>query len=616
MAAVFPEDAQPQQGQKLFVTPFALLKEDVSVDDATLELATLLETIPASYQDAVKPYRPVLISFPMSLIGDEAKGLMTLVFIGVLIMLILTCANITTVLFARSDARAKEIALRIALGASERRIALLLIWESGIISLCAGVLGLLIAQAGLDVTSDIIERSAADLPAFFWSLNIDNYVFLSTLVMVFVITLISGTLPAWRFFSSNVNTLLKQGASDNRPKEQATLAKPVMLLSVALSCCLFSSAVALFAQGRIAQQADYGVIPSHFTTLRVGVIESQFDQRKTSDFFASLMKNLSEEQDIHTIFGANPLPGQPALYRKIDIEPTPPATNPQHIFANSAELTPGTMQTLGVELLAGRHFDHRDSFDSLAVAIVTRSFVQLAGENMTEIIGKRVRFASGSATRDAPWLTIVGVSEHIIYGKPYGFRANFPTVFTPASQNPWRFMSLGFDRVENTEQLIDTVERHIEQLGSNAVVIDAMPYDKLLQQNTLMLRFVSILYLVFALLAVALSTGSFYGIVFEQAQSRGFELGVRQAIGATENQLIALVMKEICLIIGMGCLVGGVISYFVIEHLYQQLQIVSPVNTLYVYLCPLFLFSIVSLITYFAVKPVVSNEPAEALRYE
>ena len=593
--------------EKVFVTPFALLKSGVSLDDATVELASLFEQTPRGYKAGTSPFRPVLISFPMSLIGDASRGLIALVFAGVIVMLALTCANIATLLFARSEARAKEIALRLALGASDVRIALLLVWESAIISLTGGILGLLVAQASLDLTAEEIELRATDFPAFFWSLQIDSQVLLFTAAFVFIITLISGLIPAWRFFNSNVNRLLKEGAAQTKPRGDSFFVQSVMLLTITLSCCLFSSAFALFEKSNRVMQADYGVQPASFTTLRVGVVESEYNRRNTSEFFASLLASLKVEENLQSTFGANPLPGQPALYRKIDIQRAGSSGADDMLYANSAELMPGAMQALGTPLLAGRQFDENDGFDDLPVAIVTRTFVENAGMDITQILGARVRFSTSGEKDKAPWLTVVGVSEHVIYGNPYGFRATYPTVFTPASQNPWRFMSIGIKDETDTQALIDIVERNIEQLGSHAVVIDAIPYKQLLAQNTLMLRFVSTLYLVFAILAVALSTGSFYGIVSEQVQSRAFELGVRQAIGATQNQVALLAMKNICTILLSGCMLGGALSYFAIEHLYQQMQIVSPINPLYLYICPLLLFCFVSFISYFAVKTVVSK---------
>jgi len=616
-----PSDIEPKTSAldaSISVSVFGLLKQGVSLDEARLEIVNIYRRLEKQDPDTYLNKTPLPISLPMSIMGSGTVPLLVAMSLAVFFVLVLACVNVANLLYSRASERSKETAIRVALGAPMARLVMQMMWESLIICVFGGVVGILIAQVGLDITSTIVPSFSDDRIPFFWTFEIDTHILNTSIFFIIVTTLITGLLPAWKIISGDFNQVLRDGTRGAQGRGAGRVNRILVVIEVALSCALLTVSAMISIESNRARHVDYGVETDNMLTARIGLPEKIYEtQEEQTRFFKMLAEDLRSQANVDQVVIANPLPGRGAFYRPIETEGFEKTKDNKYPFANSAEMFPGSMKDLNIELLAGRYFDYGDDANAQKVAVVTESFIERSFPNAKSVLGKKIRFVARDGEDEFEWMTIVGVVQHVIHGQPFPPSSTRPTIYAPMAQNQWRFVSVALKGAEDPYQMVASLNASLKRLDHNVPAFHIKTYDEVLRINTSGLNFISNIFNVFGFVALVLAAAGIYGVVVNSVQRRTHELGVRRALGATDQNIVGMLMRQgwIQLIIGVS--IGLPIAHFMSLAVMRDLAETKSflVYAMYVVM-PLLIALIVTIATLVPARRAVKLEPTTALRYE
>jgi predicted permease len=467
------------------------------------------------------------------------------------LVLLIACANLANLMLARATARAREVAVRLAIGASRRRIVRQMLSESLLIAAIGAAAGVVVAQAfGRSLVAFL---STNDSPLFV-ELSFDWRVFGFTAAVGVAACLIFGLTPAIRATRTPPGAAMKSGSrgmTDGR--ERFGVRRALVVLQVALSLVLLVGAL-LFARSlRNLTSLDPGFRPE-------GVLTAALDLRKANipeDARAALTARLVER--------VRAIPGVLSVAQAFT---TPVGGNfwnnriviggaLQKDYANFNSVGPGYFAALGIRLAAGRDFDARDTTQAPKVAIVTESFVRtfLGGR---DAIGQSFQI-DASPGEPQPFLQIVGVTKDTKYSdlrEPFAPLAHLAAM---QDEHPGQSLLLVVRADTAMTAVTAAATRAIAEVNP-AIAIQYQTVRDQVQQSLLRERLMARLSGFFGGLAVLIATIGLYGVMSYMVARRRLEIGVRMALGADRGMVIRMVLGEAAVLLGIGLVVGAGLS--------------------------------------------------------
>jgi len=366
-----------------------------------------------------------------------------------------------------------------------------------------------------------------------------------------------------------------------------------------------------------ARHSDYGFVTGNTLTAQIGLPEASYPTPESQTlFFESLLDNLNRQPGIEAAFMSNPLPGKSAYYRPIEVEGFEKNADNHYPSSNSAEMSTGALEALGIGLLDGRYFDARDTADSMPVAIVTRSFIDRVLPEADRVIGRRIRFAADDNAEQYPWMTIVGVVNHVIQGQPYLPGKLNPTIYTPMAQNQWRFTSLMIRGNSDPMAMVPVMNASLSALDKNVPAYYIQSLEDSLERNTAGMDFISGVFNLFAVVALALASTGIYAVIANAVQRRTHELGLRRALGATDTQVVTMLMRQGWWQLLIGVVIGLPIAYMMGNMVISFLVENDPIVYAMLVVMPVLIGVVVTLATRIPAQRAVILEPSAALHYE
>jgi putative ABC transport system permease protein len=593
----------------------ARLKPGVSVEKARSELSALSARMAAQYPASNTGVGANTRSFLDDYVGDSRQSL-RVIFAAVAFMLLIACANVANLMLARATTRRREIALRLALGASRWRIVRQLITEGLLLALVGGALGVLLATWGVSLLSRLStgEMSRMD------EVSIDGRVLVFTFLITVVVGILAGLFPALQSSRFGLNEALKEGDRLSSTGSGGRLRRSLVAAEVALALMLLTGAgLVVRSFDRLTSVAP-GYDPRNVLTFRLRLPDAKYKEAsQVAAFYREAMARVSALPGAETVAVATGFPLGRASENGYLIEGQPeplPGRGPQSYRQDVSE---DYHDALKIPLLEGRLFNVHDTENSPLVVLVDQEFVARSFPNQParEVLGKRLRF--GGEGED--WREIVGVVGHV---KQSGLNEEGRAeIYRPLTQitPKWRAdFTRATDMIVKTSVdpvgLVAAIKREIRAIDKDQPIAQVQTLDDKLSESIAPQRFTLLLLGIFALIALSLASAGIYGVMSQAVTQRTHEIGVRMALGARQLDVLKLVVGQgmTLVVIGLGLGLAG--AYATTRLMTSLLFDVTAKDPITFVVVTVVLALVALLACYIPARRATKVDPLIALRYE
>jgi putative ABC transport system permease protein len=542
------------RGEHHFFT-IARLKPGVTIQQAQAEMDTISGRLEQMYPADDKGWGARVISLRDVLVGDVRPALLMMLG-AVAFVLLIACANVANLIFARVFSRRKEVAIRTALGATRARIIQPLLTESVLIAICGGAFGLLLAHFGIDL---LLKFFADKLPRM-GEIGLSTPVLLFTLGLSVFTGLLAGLLPAWGMMKGDLNDSLKQGLGRLDSDSGSSFTRSALVsVEVALSIVLLIGAGLMLRSLWSLQATDPGFDPHNALTLALEVPRHQFTTpTQESSFFNEALQRVRTLPGVVAAGAVDDLPLQGGSNQPVSVEGQPVLPMSEQPEVSVRVVTSGYFKAMRMPLLEGRDIQDSDVANSTPVVVVSKAMANQFWPNQSPV-GRHLKLTFFPDKER----TVVGVVGDV---KQDGLdsTAGIASLYWPAAQvgdsaqGPWRPYGLsGGGRTTTAPQkLAPSVTSAIAQANSNIPVDNVITLEDFIGNTLTQPSFNMQLLAIFGLLALILCSIGIYSVLAYSVKRRMREIGLRLAFGASLRDVAGLVvaqgMKPTFIGIGIG----------------------------------------------------------------
>jgi predicted permease len=531
------------------LTGIGRLRDGVTLEQAQAELAKLTrpmrERWPAAKKSAIvaTPLRDELVA--------RARGPLQLVFAAVGLVLLVACVNVANLALVRATGRMHEFAIRAALGSGRSRLARQLLVESLVLACLGGLVGLMLAHAGIRVLQALGREALPRLD----DVGLNPEVLLFAVIATVVTAVAFGVAPALRLAgTSPLEALRQQSRSSTGSRAVTRFRGTLAAAQLALALTLLAGASVLLASFYRLQQVDVGVRVEHVLTFEVNLPTVRYDDARRASFQEELADRFETLPGVRAAGGISRLPATGSYHPwniRIGSGPLAGTAVDRRRFSMQQRVVSGDVfAALGIPLLAGRTFDDRDDARAPGRMVVSANFARTAfpGLSLDEVPGQRL-----VSSRDYQIIGVVGDVALNVYGVPT------MAVYRPhcqfADDRNWALTQVvASDR--STQELLNAVRREVARLDPELVVHRPATMAEVVERGTGRERFALALMGAFAIIALALAALGLYGVLAYAVRQRSSEIGIRIALGATGRQVQALVIGQAAVVLGVGVTAG------------------------------------------------------------
>ena len=538
-----------------FFDGFMRLKPGATLQRASAEMSPIMNALAEQFPAADKNRAYVTKPVVAQVVGDLGP-ILIIVMSATGLLLLLGCVNVTNLLLARGAARAREMAVRVAIGAPRSRIVRQLLTESALLATFGAGLGLLIADVGVDA---LLALGASKLPRL-ENVTFDGRVLLFSLAVLVVSGLLVGFAPALRLAATDVRALMNESSrSATGGRGTSRWLSAMTIIEIALAIVLVAGAGWLVRGFANLRGTDLGFVPERRVIFDVSFLGPKYPNGdKVTEASRALLERIGTVTGV-TAVGATsnfPLRGslEASLIAELHGEPMDSA-HPIGVRARIA--SPGYFQATGTRIVAGRDFGPDDRRTTRPVAIINRAFVKRYLGNRDPMT---LQFAAGYPAPDPRnELTVIGVVDDVRQ-KTVADEAE-PAFYQASGQNPLRretvVVSTAADDLTGLQSTIrEEVRRFDPQIAVEFQRVPELVAGTLRRQQLGMT-----LMLIFGASALLLAAVGIYGVVAYAVSQRRGEMATRLALGATPASVFGLVMKQGAILAGLGTAIGLFVSY-------------------------------------------------------
>jgi predicted permease len=578
------------------------LKSGVSRERAQAEMTSIASRLAQQYPATNKNQTVAVRRMRDDMVGDVRLTLYVLLG-AVSVVLLIACANTATLLLGKATARAREVAVRVAMGASQGRIVRQLIAESLLLALVAGTAGLLLAYGG---SKALVAVAPANLPRLA-EIGIDRSVLAFTVGISVITSLLFGLVPAICAAKVDLNEALKQGATRSVTGGGMVRVRGVLVTAeMALAVVLLSAAGLLIKSFEALNNVALGFRPENVLVMKATLPGPLPVVRQ---FFRDVVPQIAILPGVAAAGATSVLPGHLQSTVPFFFDHLPPERD--WISAPSAAVSivaPGAFAALGIPLKSGRDFNDGDTTDKPLVAVVSESLVRKSprGENP---IGRLIFCPYDSSLA----MTVIGVVGDVRDSGPT--HDPMPACYINYQQHEFGSLNVVARTVNDPTALQATLHRLVRE-RSPMVSMKFTMMESDASENVATPRFRTLLFGVFAALAMSLAMAGVYGVMAYGVSQRSNEIGLRIALGATHGSVLWLILRESLALAGVGFAVGLAAAAAVTRLLATMLFQVKPNDPL-VYIGVAVLLGLVTLFAgYVPATRAASIDPLTALRQE
>lgn len=543
------------------------LAPGVDLAAARAEMDTLARRLELEYPDTNTNLTVQLTSLHDYVVGDNSDTLL-LLFAAVGFVLLLTCANVASLMVARATARQGEIAMRAALGAGHWRIARQLLTESVLLASVAGLVSLPLAQALIRLTGG---WAPSDVPRID-QIGLDPRVLLFTAGVTLFTAVLCGLAPILTSLRSDLANALREGGQQRGGDRSHRTRNSLVIGEVALSLILVVAAGLMIRSFDRLSGVDPGFEPRGALTFGIALPRTAYGEpEQIASFYRQLFADLEQVPGVDSVGSAPVLPLRGTWWSSdFTLEGTPPFAKGEEPKVQHLEVSPGYFESMGIPILAGRSFTDADGAESAPVAMINETFVRrfLAGRDP---IGLRIKFALPEQELD--WVTLVGVAGDARQNS-LGQEV-LPEVYVPLLQDPQPANTIVLRTGGDPTALIAPARRVIADLDPTLPIFDVNTTEEIVAGSLSRQRFVLRLLVAFALVALFLAAVGIYGVMSYTVTRRTREIGLRMALGAETKKVAGWVVLKTLRLVVFGLGLGILGAVFATRLLSAQLYGVS-----------------------------------------
>ncbi|HLL74582.1 MAG TPA: ABC transporter permease [Pyrinomonadaceae bacterium] len=593
----------------------ARMKPNVSVGQAQAEMTAIAARLRQQYPEQNADLGATVVPLQEHLVGDIRPAL--LVLLGAVgFVLLVACANVANLLLARAAVRQKEIAVRIALGASRLRLVRQFLTESVLLAALGGAVGLLLAVWGVGLLKTFIPENISQVR----SIALDARVLGFTLLVSLLTGLVFGLAPALQASKFNLNETLKEGGRDSAQGSRGNRVRAALVVAeVAVSLVLLIGAGLLMNSFMRLRSVDPGFSADNLLTMSVVLPRNKYpDSQRRAAFYDEMVSRVEALPGVKSAAVTNWIP----LVRQgdstgfsIEGRPDPaPGEGRRNVVVTRA-VHPHYFRAMGIQLLQGRALDERDRADAPNVAVISETMARrhFPGEDP---LGKRITPGDATSTNPDDWVTIVGVARDVrqveLAAEPK------PQMYVPYAQG-WSIFAPRYLLVSTSVEpmsLASAVRGAVWSIDRDQPVSDVRTMEEVLSASLARQRFSTLLLGVFGSVALLLAAVGIYGVMSYSVAQRTHEIGVRMALGAQRGDVLKLAVGQGLKLILVGVGIGLVAAFALTRVMESLLFGISATDPLTFVAIPVVLVFAGLLASFVPARRATKVDPMIALRYE
>jgi len=600
-----PESEAADRESRYF-DAIARLRRDVSLEQAAQDLTRVAALLQQRRAPTVQARGLRLSPIREEIVGDVRGGLLVLQA-AVGLVLLIACANVSSLLIARATGRQRELAIRAAIGAGRGRLVRQLLAESLVLGLAGGLAGLLL---GAWLLVMLVAVLPAGVPRA-GEIELDRVVALTALGAALATGLLFGVTPALHASRADGATALKQGG-ERGSAGRAKARSAIVVAEVALTLTLLAGAGLLLNSFLRLQRVDSGMQPEDVTLTALVLPQTRYPTAaRQIQVYQRIVEGLSARPEVGAagVGFPGPLRGSNASGDFL-IEGRPAGAPGGRAFANLGSVSGGYFAAMGIPLLAGRTLGESDSADAPPVGVVSAELARRywPGERA---VGKRIRFGEDP---DTPWRVIVGVVGDV---RQLGLDQHPPPIlYIPYQQFPLPFTNIAVRGRAQAATMAALVRAEMAAADPELPAGEIVTLQDVLDRSVAQPRFRTMLVGAFAIVALALAAVGVFGLISYTVTQGTREIGIRMALGASPGQVLAPMVRQGLGLTGIGIGLGLVGAVLFARVLSSFLYGIGPTDTVTFAAVAAVLLSVAFLATYIPARRALRIDPIAALRTE
>jgi putative ABC transport system permease protein len=554
--------------QSGYLRAVARLRDGVTIEQARREAELVAERLARQYPNEDGGRSATVIPLRDQFVGHVRKPLLVLVA-AVAFVLAIACANIASLLLGRSAARRREMAVRLALGASRSRLVRQVLTESTVLALGSALIGLMLA---LWTSRWLAALSPAGLEGV--HAIVDGRVLLFTGGVAVVTGILCGLAPAWHVSAGALTADLAEGGSRGSAGPRARRTRDTLVVAeIAVALVLLVAAGLMLRSFHALSRVDTGIVTGNLLTFDMFLSgERARSQPRQVEFYDETLRRISALPGVAHAGAAVTLPiGGDDFAAGFTLEGRPLPPPGQEPRAGYQVVTSGYFRTMGIPILAGRDFQASDTRDAPAVVLVNRTFARQHWPD-ADPLGKRMKIGRG----DEPWMTVVGVVGDIRHLGPA--TPPRPEFYQPHSQRSFSFMAFVVRTTIPPRGIVPAIRAAVIALDPTQPISGVSTMDDHIARALARPRILSGLVASFGALALVLAVVGIYGVMAYAVAQRAHEFAIRTALGATAAEVVRMVLRKAAWLAGAGVVGGLVLTAAVTRALSGLLFEIRPTD--------------------------------------
>ncbi len=562
------------------------LKPGVTLDQANAELIAIARNIAADNPKTNQNFTSAsVVPLINAFTGVQLRQIVWAMLGAVVVVLLIACVNVMNMQFGRAALRAKELAIRGALGATRWRLVRQMLTESLVVSIFGAIAGTLLAFWGTDMFDKVV-KAAPFPPPYWWHFTIDGPVLAFTLAITLIATIVSGLLPAFLSSRGNPAEVMKEGGRGNSSRLVNGITRVLVVGQIALTAALLIAAMLQIKSIRNQTKLDYGYDENGLYAARLALMEGTYPTEESRrDFFTRAVRALRSNPQFEAAAMTDRFRMTFAAGGQYEVDGQNYLTDRDRPRGNFESVSDGYFTTLGLKLREGRDFTIDDGDVKQPVAIVNASFARKHWGNQSAV-GHQVRIFNPG--KEQPWRTIVGVVPDTLMQGPFDQQTEAAGFYMPllgASPATQFATVLVRPRAGVRADILGPVlGKAVSELDSNLPTYfpgtPAQFHNDILSGN----RVIASLFSIFGVVAFILSGVGLYGVMSFSVNQRTQEFGIRMALGADALRILRMVMTQgawqlaIGLVLGVGgiALLLGVVAAAALSNILFKVNPLDP----------------------------------------